>query len=621
MALNDIVEVSDLFLKPRESESGCIEYKYKLVNLSTAQKERLSSQMKFRLLSDDEYGQAIYDIGLTDDGFALGLNEVEMSESLSNLSDIAALAGAKICDVRRESTVYYAESEDDLVRKFMDSKGSEHKRRVIATEWKEGLNRYERFVSEVLIRKHDSDSDYIELRIGIAGNVDAGKSSLTGVLTKGVLDNGNGSARTSVANYKHELEYGRTSSVGQQIMGFNDKGMSVCDLVSIRKPSWEDIVKLSTKIVTFFDLAGHERYLRTTIDGMISNKPDYVAIVVGSNMSITAMTIEHINLCLTLHIPFFVIMTKIDLAPPDVYRKNFEDIDRLVKKTAETLTFKVKDHHDVLLCAKKMNTGVIVPIFSVSNVTGEGLDLLKVFLNYLPVRRSFKKSRGAPVKMQVQDIFNVSGTGTVVGGLLFSGTARVGSTVLLGPNTRGEFVSVRIRTMQVKRTSVTEASPGSYVCLGIPIDKTIPRRGMFVLGPELNPKAIWEFNATIYINSSVSTNVNPGYQPHCHIGHIRQTCKIVKFLNINVGKKTRKARLEQGIDPESKGSIGAGDTADVTMRFCYKPEVIFEEDKTKFIFRECRTRGVGLITEVTDTLHKPLPPRITPKTRTDSKKL
>ena len=55
------------------------------------------------------------------------------------------------------------------------------------------------------------------------GNVDSGKSTLVGVLTKSLLDDGRGSARSKVFNFSHEQANGRTSSIGQEIMGFDSK--------------------------------------------------------------------------------------------------------------------------------------------------------------------------------------------------------------------------------------------------------------------------------------------------------------------------------------------------------------------------------------------------------------
>ena len=50
--------------------------------------------------------------------------------------------------------------------------------------------------------------------MAVTGNVDAGKSTLLGVLTHGVLDDGRGVARQKLFRHKHEIETGRTSSVG-----------------------------------------------------------------------------------------------------------------------------------------------------------------------------------------------------------------------------------------------------------------------------------------------------------------------------------------------------------------------------------------------------------------------
>lgn len=57
--------------------------------------------------------------------------------------------------------------------------------------------------------------------------VDAGKSSLLGVLVKNELDDGRGKARVSLFRHQHEKDTGRTSSVGMEIMGFDNKGQVV----------------------------------------------------------------------------------------------------------------------------------------------------------------------------------------------------------------------------------------------------------------------------------------------------------------------------------------------------------------------------------------------------------
>lgn len=50
---------------------------------------------------------------------------------------------------------------------------------------------------------------------------------MLGVLVKGDLDDGRGKARVNLFRHKHEMDTGRTSSVGMEIMGFNTKGQVV----------------------------------------------------------------------------------------------------------------------------------------------------------------------------------------------------------------------------------------------------------------------------------------------------------------------------------------------------------------------------------------------------------
>jgi len=81
----------------------------------------------------------------------------------------------------------------------------------------------------------------------VVGNVDAGKSTLLGVLTHAELDNGRGYARQKLFRHKHEMETGRTSSVGNDILGFDSCGKIV------NKPEhgsldWIKICEKSSKV-------------------------------------------------------------------------------------------------------------------------------------------------------------------------------------------------------------------------------------------------------------------------------------------------------------------------------------------------------------------------------------
>jgi GTPase len=58
---------------------------------------------------------------------------------------------------------------------------------------------------ELTIMETNGDYNHGQIRVTVLGNVDAGKSTIIGVLTKGQLDDGRGTARGNVMNYPHEV--------------------------------------------------------------------------------------------------------------------------------------------------------------------------------------------------------------------------------------------------------------------------------------------------------------------------------------------------------------------------------------------------------------------------------
>lgn len=90
-------------------------------------------------------------------------------------------------------------------------------------------------------------------------------------------------------------------------------------------------MKSSTKVVSIVDLCGHEKYLKTTINGLTGLSPDFGCVIVGANAGVQKMTREHIALCLFLRIPFMVIITKVDFAPKEKYEETLTEIKKLMK--------------------------------------------------------------------------------------------------------------------------------------------------------------------------------------------------------------------------------------------------------------------------------------------------
>ncbi|KAI8591190.1 P-loop containing nucleoside triphosphate hydrolase protein [Geranomyces variabilis] len=432
--------------------------------------------------------------------------------------------------------------------------------------------------AHILVRRRPGKvEDLLELRISVVGNVDAGKSTLLGVLTKNVLDDGRGKARLNLFRHKHEVESGRTSSVGLEIIGFTSKAETVTPaLLGKIKLGWDDICESATKVLTFMDLAGHEKYLKTTVFGLTGTSPDFVMLMIGSNAGIIGMTKEHLGLALALQVPVFIVVTKIDMCPDNVLASTISQLTKILKSSGcRKIPIFLNTTEDVLTTAGNFVSERVCPIFQVSNVTGAGLDLLKLFLNVLHANTLGKYDASQPTEYDITDTFSVPGVGTVVSGTIITGVVHVGDQLLLGPDSTGAFAPTIIKSIQRKRTGVPVAFAGQSASFALKkVKRSAIRKGMVMLSKSLDPKAVYEFEAEILVLYH-STTISQKYQAMLHCGCVRQTAKII------------------GMDRQV---LRTGDRAFVRFRFIQHPEYL--KLGTRLLFREGRTKGVGKVTRV-----------------------
>ncbi|XP_026696995.1 GTP-binding protein 1 isoform X2 [Athene cunicularia] len=510
-----------------------------MVSPTSEQYDSLLQQMSERI--DEGCGETIYVIGQGSDGTEYGLNEADMEASYATLKSMAEQIEADVI----------------LLREHQEAGGK---------------------VRDYLVRKRVGDNDFLEVRVAVVGNVDAGKSTLLGVLTHGELDNGRGFARQKLFRHKHEIESGRTSSVGNDILGFDSEGNVV------NKPDshggsleWTKICEKSTKVITFIDLAGHEKYLKTTVFGMTGHLPDFCMLMVGSNAGIVGMTKEHLGLALALNVPVFVVVTKIDMCPANILQETLKLLQRLLKSPGcRKIPVLVQSKDDVIVTASNFSSERMCPIFQISNVTGENLDLLKMFLNLLSPRTSYREEE--PAEFQIDDTYSVPGVGTVVSGTTLRGLIKLNDTLLLGPDPLGNFLPIAVKSIHRKRMPVKEVRGGQTASFALKkIKRSSIRKGMVMVSPRLNPQASWEFEAEILVLHHPTT-ISPRYQAMVHCGSIRQTATILSM---------------------DKDCLRTGDKATVHFRFIKTPEYLHIDQR--LVFREGRTKAVGTITKLLQT--------------------
>ena len=390
-----------------------------------------------------------------------------------------------------------------------------------------------------------------EIRIAVLGNVDSAKTTLVSTLTNKILDDGRGFARSKVFKHKHEQETGRTSSISFKYMKINED-----------------------KYISFIDLAGHEKYFKTTVHGLNGGLADYAILVIGSNMGVLKMTREHLGIIKALNIPFFIVLTKIDICPQNVLERTQNEITRIINKN-----FKKQITED--LSDTDINK---VKLFKLSNVTGEGLESLRNHLSIQQPSIDWESKRQKDSIYWIDNVYLVKGIGIVISGTLKTGEIKINDKMLLGP-VEGKFLEVQVKSIHNNfREDISMLNAGLSGCIAIKsvirketLNKRKIKKGMVLyqsLNLEKRTRAFSKFTASITILHHPTT-IKKKYEPVIHCGKIAQTAVI------------------ESIDNEY---LRTGDKGIVKFRFKYRPEFIEKDDV--LIFREGKTKGIGKIVDV-----------------------
>ena len=381
------------------------------------------------------------------------------------------------------------------------------------------------------------------MNLAIIGHVDHGKSTLVGRLLfetgviephiieefkKQAMEKGKGTFEFAwvMDNLKEERERGLTIDVAHR--RFDTKNF----------------------YFTIVDCPGHRDFIKNMITG--ASQADAAVLVVdvkdrAENNELMPQTKEHAILSWTLGInQLIVAINKMDAVNYD--KAKYEETKELVTTMLKRLGF-------------KMDTIRFLPIsgFKGDNVAKRGDNLSwfdgQSLLQMFDDLKQPDKPTKLPLRIPVQDVYTITGVGTVPVGRVETGVVKKGDKVIFSPEGNiGE-----VKTIEMHHEEIEKAEPGDNIGWNVRgIGKNDIRRGD-VCGPVDNPPTVAdEFTAQIIVLQHPGV-ITAGYTPvfHCHTAQVACTItELKKTLDPSTG----------GVKQENPDFIKPGEAAIIKVK-------------------------------------------------------
>ncbi len=335
---------------------------------------------------------------------------------------------------------------------------------------------------------------------------------------------------------------------------------------------------------TIIDAPGHRDFVKNMITG--ASQADAAVLIVSAKEGIQPQTKEHAWLLKTLGVKQLIVgINKMDEVGWD--QKKYEDMKKQVTELLRPTGYKIEQIPFVPFASYPSSENI-------SKKAGEHMGWYKgpTLLETFDALKPPEKATGKPLRVPIQDVYSITGVGTVPVGRVETGLLKPNDKVIFMPSGAvGEVKSVEMHHEQLP-----QAEPGDNVGFNVRgIEKDQVKRGD-VCGHATNPPTVAdEFIAQIIILNH-PTAITAGYTPvfHCHTAQV--ACTFVELL-----KKLDPAT--GGVKEENPEFLKTGDAAVVKVKptkpFCIEKAQDFPP-LGRFAIRDMgATVGAGLVLEVT----------------------
>jgi len=343
-------------------------------------------------------------------------------------------------------------------------------------------------------------------------------------------------------------------------------------------------------IFTIIDAPGHRDFIKNMITG--ASQADAALLVVSARkgefeagMSPEGQTREHAILAKTMGInQLIVAVNKMDATEPPWSQKRYEQIKTILGKFLKSLGYDISK----------------IPFIPVSAWTGDNLierspnmpwydgpTLVEALDMLTPPPKPVDK----PLRIPIQDVYAISGVGTVPVGRVETGVLKVGDKVVFMPPAKvGE-----VRSIETHHVRIEKAEPGDNIGFNVRgISKRDIRRGDVAGHLDKPPTVAEEFTARVFIIWH-PTAITVGYTPVLHVHTASVACRIVE-IKAKLDPRTGK------VVEENPQFLKMGDAAIVRFK-PIKPLVIEKYSEIpplgRFAMRDMgKTIGIGVVVDV-----------------------
>lgn len=334
---------------------------------------------------------------------------------------------------------------------------------------------------------------------------------------------------------------------------------------------------------TIIDCPGHKDFIKNMITG--TSQADAAVLVVSSQTGegVMEQTKEHAYLAKVLGVgQIIVAVNKLDMV--GYKEERFKEVKASVEKLLTTVGYDLKKVQVVPISSLK-DDNINKP--SANFPWYKGPTLVDSLDNIVPPEKPTK----LPLRMPVQDVYTITGIGTVPVGRVETGTMKVGDILITMPSGKtGELKSI-----EMHHENLPTAEPGDNIGINLRgLGKQDIKRGDVLGHPNNPPTVVKEFTARVIILNH-PTVVTVGYCPVFHVHTAQVSCKI-KEIKKKIDPRTG------AVVAEKPDFLKNGDSAEIVVE-PLQPLCIEKQSEipqlAKFAIRDMgRTVAAGVCIDV-----------------------